>query len=119
MKRPIVGQQIFVCPVGNALRSNYRKPCYWTVTSVGRKYFMAKSNKGSREYRFTLDRWRESDGVYASNYQAYESDQDYFDEAESIELKKEISDVFNPMSRSSEKLSLPTLRQIKKLIDDE
>lgn len=120
MKKPTVGQKIFLKPVSNAAR--YYDPdglIGTVVTSVGRKYFSVEctAHNGGKPNRFNLEDWIHDNGGYSPYFKVYETEQEFMDEYESSVLAQQIWETFHYGSKK--KLSLEQLREISKIIGDE
>lgn len=114
-----VGQELYIMPVGNLVRSygnNIRKG---VVTKVGRKYLYVKiegvyfgGEEGSRFDKETL----RGESEYNSPWLAFRSMQEIEDQEEASRLREEFQKFFN-WGGKSHKLTLKQLKAIEKIIE--
>lgn len=99
--------------VGNAARNRSQELTKCEVISVSRKYFEVSPIAGDYKWKekFHIDGWGEVTN-YSSNHCLYETDQEFFDEKESIELLKKIRDHFGMHGKCS-----TSKHDLKKIID--
>ena len=84
MRKPTVGEQLYLVDIGNNARHGSSEQRECTVTKVGRKYFTVEYQYGSnidyiREEVITIKRWQEKSD-YTSNYEVYETKQAYLEQ---------------------------------------
>lgn len=96
MRKPILGEELYLVDVGNRARRNMGQQRTCTVSKIGRKYFTV-SYKSSSDYVweavFTLDEWHEKTD-YSAQYSLYESEQEYKDTLEASKWKQAFSKRF-------------------------
>ena len=113
MKKPIVGQTLFLMPLGNqARRSKKLQPV--KVFSVGSKYFKVKNEQYGWVVSFHIGNWREVTN-YSANWQAFESEQEIIDLLQSAELYTKIRNAFS--YGSSTKYTLAQLKQVAEIVN--
>lgn len=120
--KPKVGQILYSLNVGNAARHCKQKLTKVIVTKVGRKYFSCKDagyadNRG-RETQYHLSNWREKT-EYCIDSALYVSRREWEDEKEAIAICHMIGQEAFRYGRNKFSLSLETLREIKRLIDED
>ena len=120
--KPKVGDIFYSLNVGNAARNKKQKLTPVRVVKVGRKYFYCCTNDVENPYEHQLtgyyvDGWKEKTN-YTANSRLYASIKDFEDEKEEAEISKFIYKNFN-WGRNKSKISLKTLRAIKKILDEE
>ena len=108
MRKPVVGETLWMLNVGNAARGVPQTLTPSKVTKVGKKYFSVA--EGWRETQFHLEDWREK-SEYSATCALYESEQAWKDEVESEKLCREIGTAFQ-YGRNAKELSLPSIRAI-------
>ena len=108
MRKPVVGETLWMLNVGNAARDVPQTLTPSKVTKVGKKYFTV--GEDWRETQFHLEDWREK-SEYSARYALYESEQAWKDEMESTRLCREIGEAFQ-YGRNAKGLSIPSLRAI-------
>ena len=110
MKKPKVGQILFLMPQGNQARQS-QEIKQAEVVSVGNKYFKAKISN-YYEPKFYIENWREAT-EYTPNWYAFESEQ------EIIELQQ--SEILCPKIRAAfgygNKYTLAQLKQVAEIIN--
>lgn len=111
----IVGQTVFVRPIGNASRWHTGDVLTHIkeakIEKIGRKYFYLE---GYRSEKFGIEEMRDISD-YSSDFEIYISMQDIKDKIEATKLNWDIKQYFN--SHGNSNLSLKQLRKIKEVID--
>jgi hypothetical protein len=117
-----IGQKVYVKKIGNATRYLDQKKApieeyveEATVSKVGRVWFEVDGRYKST--RFALNTGRSDTRGFSSDYLAYESMQEIYDEIETINLLREIRATLD--ARTHKSISLPKLRAIKAIIEGE
>ena len=115
MRKPRVGEKLFVSTTNNMARSGV-KTYNCEVVKVGRKYFDVELDDGlSRPINVHISSWHENNGQYIGNYKVWESEQAYKDSVLASQLHRKIRDhSFGPYG--SKKLSLDQLKAIAEII---
>lgn len=113
-----VGQELYVIPTGNLVRTYGSDVRKGVVTKVGRKYLYVKikgvyfgGEEGSRFDKNTL----RGESEYNSNWLAFCSMQEIEDREEADRLHKELQKFFG-WGGMSHKLTLKQLKAIEKII---
>ena len=114
MRKPKVGEKLFVSTTNNLSRSGV-KTYNCEVVKVGRKYFDVELDGLSRPVNVHIDSWHENNGQYTGNYQIWESEQAYKDSVLAGQLHRKIRD-HSFGSFALRKLSLDQLKAIAKII---
>jgi hypothetical protein len=107
-RKPVVGETIYALNVGDNARYKDQVLRPVTVTQVGRKYFSCDNNA-----QFGIDNWRQKSD-YSAVWELYESEQDYADHLESIEIRDELRDIFGGYRKCN--ANLDQLREIKRIL---
>lgn len=92
-QKPVVGQKLFELYIGSTRHGQPTPDLVEVeVTKVGRKYFTASAEVGTRfmERQYFLSNWMEDGKGYSSRYKLYDSRQERADELESLSLREEI-----------------------------
>lgn len=108
--KPVVGQKVFLKPVGNNARYDNKEIKEYIVKKVGRKYFEVWD--GSWEYsaiRFHLEDLSQAT-IYSADWKLYFSMQDILNADERSNLIAHLRKTFDQWSRLS--LTLDQLRRI-------
>jgi hypothetical protein len=113
MKKPTVGQTLFLMPQGNQLRRNSQIK-QGKVLSVGSKYFKVALFEFGREITFHIGSWIQSTDSTA-DWQAFESEQEIIDLLQSAELYTKIRNAFS--YGSSTKYTLAQLKQVAEIVN--
>lgn len=113
-----IGQTIYSLNIGNAAINCEQKLTPVKVTKIGRKYFTVVK-EGWEKYtsshkQYYINTWRENT-IYSPNSQLYLSKQDWADDKEYKELRKNIENIFRYYTNQN--LTLNKLREIKKIIE--
>ena len=115
MRKPKVGETLYLLNVGNAARWNPQVLIPVVVTKVGRKYFV--TGEGYQARQFHLSDWTENT-QYSATARLYESEQDWADEKESARLCGDIGKSFE-YGKNRRGLSLDVLRKIHGLLEED
>jgi hypothetical protein len=122
MRKPVVGQEVFLEPINDRARyGNATLLEGYVVKNVRRKYFDVWKD-GSKESvkTFIIETWEEKSGIYYSDFVAYASKQDYLDVKEKEFLLHKMREVFGTLFGShgeiKDKLTLDELRDIDKIV---
>jgi hypothetical protein len=113
MKKPTIGQTLFLMPRGNQLRrSGEIRQC--KVISVGNKYFKAGLSEFGREITFHIGSWIQSTNSTA-DWQAFESEQEIIELQQSTELYGKIRNAFG--YGGSTNYTLAQLKQVAQILN--
>lgn len=113
--KPKVGDIVYSLNVGNSARNCEQKLTKCQVVKVGNKYFsVSPIEEGWKwETKFYINGWSEVTN-YSSNHALYESEQEFLDEKESLEILKKIRNHFGNHGKCETQLD--DLRKICALI---
>jgi len=119
-----IGQTVWIKKINNAARyldnKNSAIEDYissGTIVSIGRKWFTVNSDSVFDE-RFDISTGHNDGKGYCSNYIAYQSKQDIYDEVEYSNLKNKISHEFCGYGQKTySELALAKLRLINEIIN--
>ena len=113
MKKPTVGQILFLMPRGNQVRRNLEiRQC--KVLSVGTKYFNVGLYEFGREITFHIDSWVQSTNSTA-DWQVFESEQAIIDLQQSDELYTKIRNALGYGGASN--YTLAQLKQVAEILN--
>ena len=112
-----VGQELYIIPVGNLIRSYGKDVRKGVVTKIGRKYLYIDIEgvyRGEDSVRFDKETLR-SESEYNSPWLAFRSMQEIEDREEAGRLRGEFLKFFN-WGGGGHKLTLKQLKAIEKII---
>ena len=113
--KPTVGQTLYRLLMNNRARRGIKPELTPVlVTSVGRKYFTAKSKDGYQfETKFHLSNGFEASD-YSPGYRVYESEQEYLDDVELERLANNLREAFSGYGKT--KFTLEQLRAVAAIL---
>ena len=95
MRKPKVGDKLFLVDTGNLARQGLGKQRMCVVSKVGRKYFWVKENEGAwSEIQFYIEDWIQTTN-YTCDYVLYENRQAWEDAKTAVEYRGAIRREFD------------------------
>lgn len=111
MRKPKVGETLYMLNINNAAHHKAQVLVPVKVVNVGRKYFGVTYGKCCDE--FIIDNWHQNTRC-SPNYRLFEKEQEWLDERDHDALTKSIREAFSHYGKST--LSLDQLRRIQSVI---